>query len=438
MNMLLQSRVAMRVLQVLVAAFAMMPAVAGAQEVAEINAGDTAWILTSSALVLLMTIPGLALFYGGLVRKKNVVSTLMQCFAICCLVSVLWVVVGYSIAFAPGSTDYFGGFGKVMLHGVTLDSVTGSIPELAFMMFQMTFAIITPALIIGSLVERMKFSGLLMFMSLWLLVVYCPIAYMVWGGGLMAKMGVLDFAGGAVVHINAGVAALVACLMLGKRREFGVNQELFKPNNITYTMMGASLLWVGWFGFNAGSALAANGQAAMAMANTQVAAAAAGLAWMFTEWAQRGKPSLVGLSCGAVAGLVAITPAAGFVGIDGALAIGILSGVLCLIGSTYLKHMLGYDDSLDVVGVHGIGGLVGAILVGVFAVEAVGGKSGLIEGNASQVMIQLMGTAITIGYAALMTFIIMLVTNMLMGIRVSDKDEDTGLDLSAHGESAQN
>ncbi len=403
-------------------------------QTATVNSGDTAWLLTASALVLFMTIPGLALFYGGLVRKKNIVSTLMQCFVICCLVAVLWVVAGYSIAFSPSGNGLFGDLSKAFLNDLNANDVTGTIPTSVFIMYQMTFAIITPALIIGSFVERMKFSGMIVFMALWSLLVYAPIAHMVWGGGLLAQWGVLDFAGGSVVHINAAVAGLVACIMLGKRKGFPKDGELFNPSNITYTMVGASMLWVGWFGFNAGSALAANAQAGMAMLNTQIAAATAALAWMATEWLQRGKPSLVGISCGAVAGLVAITPAAGFVGIPGALMIGLLTGPLCLLGCTYMKERLGYDDSLDVVGVHGIGGLVGAILTGVFAVSAVGGKTGWIEGNSGQVLTQIYGALVVIAYSAVATAAILYVTKVTVGLRVSAKEEDTGLDLSAHGE----
>ncbi len=423
---------AMRVL-LLVAAVLGAPAVGFAQT-ATVNSGDTAWMLTATALVLFMTIPGLALFYGGLVRKKNIVSTLMQCFVITCVVAVLWVVVGYSIAFGNGS-PYFGDFSHIMLSNIKMNDVTGTIPTTVFVMYQMTFAIITPALIIGSFVERIKFSGMLVFIALWSLLVYAPVAHMVWhADGFLMKMGVLDFAGGAVVHINAGVAGLVACIMLGKRKEFPLNQDLFTPSNITYTMVGASMLWVGWFGFNAGSALTAGSLAGQAMLNTQIAAAAAALTWMAAEWIQRGKPSLVGISCGAVAGLVAITPAAGFVNVGGALFIGLIAGPLCLIGGTYLKHALGYDDSLDVVGVHGIGGLVGALLAGVFATTEVGGHAGLLEGNTGQFMVQLIGAAAVAGYCALVTVAILMFTKMTVGLRVSPKEEDTGLDLSTHGE----
>lgn len=411
-----------------------LPAASFAQT-GTVNSGDTAWMLTSSALVLFMTIPGLALFYGGLVRKKNIVSTLMQCFVICCLVAVLWVVVGYSIAFNNLGNGYFGGLNDMFLQNLKATDVTGTIPTSVFVMYQMTFAIITPALIIGSFAERMKFGGMLVFMALWSVLVYAPVAHMVWGGGILAQWGVLDFAGGSVVHLSAGVAALVACLMVGSRYGYKERrQDLFSPSNITYTMMGASMLWVGWFGFNAGSALAANAQAGMAMLNTQIAAAVAAMAWMLTEWLQKGKPTLVGISCGAVAGLVAITPAAGFVGVPGALLIGLVSGPLCLAGCTMLKEKIGYDDSLDVVGVHGIGGLVGAILTGIFASEAVGGKAGWIEGNNAQVMLQVYGALVVIAYSAVVTAAILWFTRATVGLRVSTKQEDTGLDLSIHGE----
>ena len=414
---------------------ALMLTLTPAIAMAETNSGDTAWMLTASALVLFMTIPGLALFYGGLVRKKNIVSTLMQCFVITCLVAILWVVAGYSIAFTSTGNGWFGNLSMAFLNGLKPNDATGSIPTSVFIMYQMTFAIITPALIIGSFVERIKFSGMMMFMALWSLLVYAPVAHMVWGGGMLAQWGVLDFAGGGVVHINAGMAALVACLMVGKRYGYKERRaELFSPSNITYTMMGASMLWVGWFGFNAGSALAANGQAGMAMLNTQIAAAAGALAWMATEWLQKGKPSLVGISCGAVAGLVAITPAAGFVGIPGALAIGLVTGPLCVVGSTYLKEKLGYDDSLDVVGVHGIGGLVGAILTGVFAISEVGGKTGWIEGNSGLVLTQIYGALVIIAYSGVVTAAILYLTKATVGLRVSPKEEDNGLDLSVHGE----
>ena len=344
-----------------------------------INTGDTAWMLTSTALVLMMTIPGLALFYGGMVRKKNVLTIVMQCFAITCIVTVLWMVVGYSWAFTDGGgmQKYLGGMSQFMLKGMTLDStnaLAGTIPESVFMTYQMTFAIITPALIVGAFADRMKFSALVLFMILWLLLVYAPIAHWVWGGGFLGGAGVLDFAGGTVVHINAGIAGLVCALFLGKR--YGYGTENMAPHNLVYSVTGAALLWVGWFGFNAGSAVAAGGRAGMAMAVTQIATAAAALAWMFVEWLVHKKPSVLGIISGAVAGLVAITPASGFVGPVGALWIGVAAGIGCFFAATTVKRALGYDDSLDVFGVHCVGGIIGAILTGVFALKAIGGASG--------------------------------------------------------------
>ena len=397
----------------------------------KLDSGDTAWMLTSTALVLMMTIPGLALFYGGMVRKKNVLTMLMQCFAICCLSSVLWMVVGYSLAFAEG-TPFVGGLSKMFLAGMTTDALSGTIPESLFMVFQMTFAIITPALIVGAFADRMKFSSLLWFSGLWLLVVYAPITHWVWGGGFLGSDGVLDFAGGTVVHINAGVAGLVAALMLGKRAGYGT--ESLAPHNLVLSVIGASMLWVGWFGFNAGSALAANGSAAMAMAVTQIATATAALAWMFVEWLLRGKPSVLGIISGAVGGLVAITPAAGFVTPAGALAIGALAGVACYWGATWLKKTCGYDDSLDVFGIHGVGGIVGAVLTGVFASKAIGGTAGLIEGNPGQVLTQIWGIAATIVYCAVASFILLKVIDMIIGLRVDEEIERDGLDLGLHGE----
>ena len=400
-----------------------------------LDRGDTAWMLTSTALVLMMTIPGLALFYGGMVRKMNVLATAMQSFAICCLVTILWMVIGYSLAFTEGN-PVFGGFSKILLSGMAIDSLTYAIPESVFMTFQMTFAIITPALIAGAFADRMKFSALLWFMGLWLIFVYAPIAHMVWGtGGLMFDMGVLDFAGGTVVHINAGVAGLVAALVLGKRKGYG--KIPFPPHNLVYSLIGASLLWVGWFGFNAGSAVAADARAGMAMAVTQIATAAAALSWMFAEWITKGKPSVLGILSGAVAGLVAITPASGFVLPGGALVIGIAAGAICFFASTAVKNALGYDDSLDAFGVHGVGGIVGAILTGVFATMAVTGAAdpvGLIDGNAGQVFTQIKGVVITIVYCGVVTAIILYVIKAVIGLRVSEEEERDGLDLSLHGE----
>jgi ammonium transporter, Amt family len=416
------------------------PAAAAAAAPVAINSGDTAWMLTSTALVLMMTIPGLALFYGGMVRKMNVLATVMQSFAVTCLVTVLWMVAGYSIAFTEGN-PYLGGLTRLFLRGMTIDSVNDlakTIPESVYMTFQMTFAIITPALICGAFADRMKFSAMLWFMTAWSLLVYSPIAHWVWGpGGWLNDAGVLDFAGGTVVHINAGVAGLMCALVLGKRKGYGV--EMFAPHNLVLSVIGASLLWVGWFGFNAGSATTASGSAGMAMAVTQIATAMAALTWMFVEWIVRGKPSVLGIISGAVAGLVAITPASGFVDPTGALAIGFAAGVACYWGATGLKHAFGYDDSLDAFGVHGVGGFVGAMLTGVFAVAAVGGdgKGGLIDGNPHQVVIQLYGVAGTAIYCAIATLIILKVIDATLGLRVDAEIERDGMDLAIHGEVVQ-
>jgi Amt family ammonium transporter len=405
-----------------------------AEEAPTLDSGDTAWMLTSTALVLMMTIPGLALFYGGMVRKKNVLATVMQSFAVTCLMSILWMVIGYSLAFTDGGgvNAYVGGLDKMFLAGIGVDALSGTIPETVFVIFQMTFAIITPALITGALADRMKFSSLLVFLGAWMIVVYAPITHWVWGGGFLGEAGVLDFAGGTVVHINAGVAGLVAALVLGKRHGYGV--ENMAPHNLVLSVIGASLLWVGWFGFNAGSAVAADGAAGMAMAVTQIATAAGALAWMFMEWAFRGKPSVLGIISGAVAGLVAITPASGFVNPMGALWIGIAAGIACFWGATSLKNMAGYDDSLDAFGVHGVGGIVGALLTGVFASEAIGGTPGLIEGNAGQVLVQLEGIVGTIVYCAVGTLVILKVIDWTMGLRVTEETEIAGLDINLHGE----
>lgn len=397
-----------------------------------LDTGDTAWMLTSTALVLMMTIPGLALFYGGMVRKKNVLSTVMQSFAITCLMSVLWMFFGYSLAFTDGGSmnAFIGGFDKAFLAGVTMDSLTGTIPEYLFIVFQMTFAVITPALIAGSFSERMKFSSMLVFMVLWLFIVYVPVAHWVWGGGFLGSDGVLDFAGGTVVHINAGVAGLVAALIIGKRDGYG--QTNMAPHNLVLSVIGAALLWVGWFGFNAGSAAGANSLAAVAMLNTQVATAGAALAWMFAEWAIAGKPSVLGIISGAVAGLVAVTPAAGFVNPTGALIIGIVAGLICYVAAVKLKHALGYDDSLDAFGVHGVGGFVGAILTGFFADVAINAA-----GEGATMGKQFFGAAVTIVYTAVATAIILYVIKAIMGLRPSKQAEMEGLDIALHGESVQ-
>jgi Amt family ammonium transporter len=415
------------------------PAAAAAAPLA-VDTGATAWMLTSTALVLMMTIPGLALFYGGMVRKKNLLGTMTQSFAITCMVTVLWVIVGYSLAFT-GSGAFVGGFDRFLLNGLDKAAMAlpNPIPESVFMMFQMTFAIITPALITGAFADRMKFSSMMVFMALWLVLVYAPICHWVWmldekGGavGFLAKMGVLDFAGGTVVHINAGIAGLVAAIVLGPRKGYGTDN--MAPHNLSLTIMGASLLWVGWFGFNAGSAVNADGRAGMAMAVTQIGAASAALSWMIAEWVLRKKPSALGIASGAVAGLVAITPAAGFVDPKGALIIGLISGVVCYWGATGLKHTLKYDDSLDAFGVHGLGGITGAILTGVFAVEAIGGTAGLLEGNGGQVLTQVYGVMITVVYTAVVSFILLKVIDMVMGLRVTADEEREGLDLAQHGE----
>ncbi len=413
-----------------------------ADDVPTLNSGDTAWMLTSTALVLLMTIPGLALFYGGMVRKKNVVTISAQNFAIVGLMTVLWMVIGYSLAFTSNASEginaYVGGFDRMFLSGLGVDAISGTIPESLFMVFQMTFAIITPALITGAFADRMKFSSLLVFMSLWLVFIYAPICHWVWGGGFLSADGVLDFAGGTVVHINAGIAGLVACLVLGPRKGYGT--ENMAPHNVVLTMIGAALLWVGWFGFNAGSELAADGRAAMAMVVTQIATGTAVLAWMFAEWIVHKKPTLLGMCSGAVSGLVAITPAAGFVDPMGALWIGMAAGVVCFIASTSVKRAIGYDDALDVFGVHCIGGIVGAVLTGVFATMAITGADapvGGIDGNWGQVMIQIKGIAWTLVYSGVGTFVLLMVTKIFFGLRVSPQEEVEGLDINLHGETVQ-
>jgi len=426
----------------------------------KLDSGDTAWMLASTALVLLMTIPGLALFYAGMVRKKNILATMMQSFTICCIVTIVWMVAGYSIAFTTGNA-FMGDFSRVMLHGIADHIVKGNdsqafvlasgvkdvadmgttIPETVYMMFQMTFAIITPALIAGSFAERMKFSAMLWFIGLWAILVYAPVAHWVWGpdgfmsaanvdakGNFQGAFQVLDFAGGTVVHIDAGVAGLVSCLLLGKRKEPGPG------HNMVLTFIGASLLWVGWFGFNAGSAVTAGLQAGMAMTVTQIATAVAALTWMFVEWAHRGKPTVIGICSGAVAGLVAITPASGFVGPIGALVIGVACGIGCYLGATSLKNAFGYDDALDCFGVHAIGGIIGALLTGVFAVNEFSGHSGLLEGDVGQFINQFKGVATVIIYDAIVTFIILKIVDVAVGLRVTEEVERDGLDLALHGE----
>ncbi|MCO6055883.1 ammonium transporter [Pseudomonas sp. MOB-449] len=421
------------------------PGLAMAADEVVLNSGDTAWMIVATALVLFMTIPGLALFYGGMVRSKNVLSVMMQCFAITGLISILWVVYGYSMAFDTTGMEqgvinfnsFVGGLSKAFLSGLNTSSLVYAIPESVFITFQMTFAIITPALIVGAFAERMKFSAMLIFMAVWFTLVYAPIAHMVWSGngGLMWDWGVLDFAGGTVVHINAGVAGLVACLVLGKRK--GYPTTPMAPHNLGYTLLGAAMLWVGWFGFNAGSAVAANGTAGMAMLVTQIATAAAALGWMFAEWLTHGKPSALGIASGVVAGLVAITPAAGTVGPMGALIIGLVAGVICYFCATSLKRKLGYDDSLDAFGVHGIGGIVGALLTGVFAAPALGGF-GTVEDIGAQLLTQFQGVAFTVVYTGIVTFVILKVLDVVMGLRVNEEEETVGLDLAQHNERGYN
>ena len=424
------------------------PALGHAQDAAPVlDTGNTAWMLTSTVLVLFMTLPGLALFYAGMVRSKNVLSVLMQCFAVTALITVLWMIYGYSMAFdTTGMVDgevnfhsFVGGMGKAFLSGIGLDSLTGTIPESVFATFQLTFAIITPALIVGAFAERMRFSAMLLFLGLWFTFIYTAMTHMVWSGdgALMWDWGVLDFAGGTVVHINAGIAGLVAALVLGKRK--GYPTTPMPPHNLALTVIGASMLWVGWFGFNAGSAVSAGGSAGMAMLVTQIATAAAALAWMFSEWVSHGKPSMLGIASGAVAGLVAITPASGTVGPAGALAIGFAAGVLCFLAATRLKRKFGYDDSLDVFGVHAIGGIVGAVLTGVFAFPSLGGVWDPGETTmGTQVWIQVKGVLFTVAFTGVGSFVLLKVVDMLVGLRVSSEDETLGLDLALHDERGYN
>ncbi|WP_339339023.1 ammonium transporter [uncultured Oceanicoccus sp.] len=400
-----------------------------------LNGANTAWILTSTALVLFMTLPGLALFYGGLVRSKNVLSILMQCFAIACIASILWFVIGYAIAFGEGG-DYIGSLDKMFLAGVMEGSLSGDLPETVFVMFQMTFAVITPALIIGGFAERMKFSAVMLFSALWLLVVYAPITHWVWGGGWLGQMGLLDFAGGTVVHITAGVAALVAALVLGNRRGFG--DTAMPPHNMTMTITGAGMLWVGWFGFNAGSALAANGDAGMAMLVTHLSAATGAFTWLCIEWLKYGKPSALGAVTGMVAGLGTITPASGFVGPAGAIVIGFSAGLVCFYATLAIKQKLNIDDSLDVFPVHGVGGILGTFMAGIFASSELGlfSGQGLAEGMtiSSQLAVQLTGIAATFIYTAIVTYILLKLVKVLVGLRVTEDEETEGLDVVAHNE----
>tara|TARA_B100001142_G_scaffold102197_1_gene104354 strand:+ start:647 stop:1951 length:1305 start_codon:yes stop_codon:yes gene_type:complete len=412
----------------------LIPSFASAQE---INGANTAWILTSTALVLFMTLPGLSLFYAGLVRTKNVLSVLMQCFAIAVTISILWLVVGYSIAFGPSESAYWGGLGLMFFNGVDINSVSGDIPETVFASFQMTFAIITPALIVGAFVERIKFSSMLLFSVLWTLVVYFPVANWVWGGGWLGSMGLIDFAGGTVVHVTAGVGALVTALVIGPRKEFGKTSTM--PHNLTMSFTGAAMLWVGWFGFNAGSALAADGAAGMAMFVTHISAATGALSWMLIEWIKFGKPSGLGAITGMVAGLATITPASGSVGPAGALLVGLAGGIVCYYATTFLKQNLKIDDSLDVFPVHGVGGIVGTFLAGILVSSNLGifSGNGLAEGMTigSQVSVQVVGIVATAIYTALITFVLLkIVSFMTSGLRVTDEQEQVGCDITDHDE----
>lgn len=397
-----------------------------------INSGDTAWMLVSSVLVLFMTIPGLALFYGGMVRKKNILSLSMQAFATACIISLLWFFVGYSLCFTQGNA-FFGDLTNIALNKLSINSLSDTIPESLFVMFQMTFAIIAPVIIVGAVVERVKFSALILFLSLWIVLVYCPICHWVWGPeGWLDSLGVLDFAGGDVIHINAGIAGLVAAMVLGPR--YNYKKDNMSPHNLIYAVIGGSLLWIGWFGFNAGSAATAGKAAAMAMLVTQIATAAAGVTWMFIEWYIHKKPSLLGIISGCVAGLVAITPAAGFVDPVGGLFTGIFGSAGCYWGVTVLKRKLNIDDSLDCWGIHGIGGIIGAVTTGIFACKSIGGTPGLLEGNFMQVPIQLVGVLSSIFYSGIVSYIILKVTDKMLGLRVALDDEQLGLDLSCHDE----
>jgi Amt family ammonium transporter len=410
--------------------------IAFAAEPAKIDAANTAWMLTATVLVLMMTLPGLALFYGGLTRAKNVLSVLMQCVSITCVVTLAWVAVGYSIAFGEGNA-WWGGLGKAMLAGIDGKTVKGSIPETVFVMYQLTFAIITPALVVGAYAERVRFSGMLLFSLLWLLLVYCPIAHWVWGDGWLQKMGIMDFAGGTVVHLNAGMAALVCALALGRRR--GFPDTAMPPHNMTMTVTGACLLWVGWFGFNAGSALAADGTAGMAMLVTHIGAATGSLAWLLCEWLRYGKPSVLGIVTGMVAGLGTITPASGFVGPLGALAIGAAAGVVCFFATSYMKRALHVDDSLDVFPVHGVGGIVGTLLTGIFVSAAFNGVGYPDKGTmGGQVMVQLAGIAATAAWSGILTWVLLKVCDALVGMRVAGDEETEGLDTVLHNEKGYN
>jgi Amt family ammonium transporter len=435
-----------KILSIIVLILLIIPGAVTAQETSSVDSGDTAWMIVATTLVLFMTIPGLSLFYGGLVRTKNVLSILVQCFAITAMVTILWIIYGYSVAFSTAGMkegvfnfySFFGGLGTAFLSGIDVETVSGSIPETVFVMFQMTFAIITPALIVGAFAERMKFSAVLLFVAIWFTFSYLPICHMAWAGdgSLFGNWGVLDFAGGTVVHVNAGIAGLVACLLVGKRKEYGV--MAMPPHSVTLTVVGASMLWVGWFGFNAGSELASDGTAGMAMLVTQVSTAAAAFSWMIVEWIRSGKPTAVGIATGAVAGLVAITPASGTAGPMGALLIGTISGTVCYFSATSMKRFLGYDDSLDVFGVHGVGGIIGATLTGLCAAQFMGGAGINAESVGAQIWAQIKSVVVTIIWSGVISFVALKGIDMLIGIRSREVDEVKGLDQTHHGESGYN
>ena len=427
------------IVNTLLALFLIHAPLAGAAEPAKLDPANTAWMITATILVLFMTLPGLALFYGGLVRAKNVLSVLMQCFAITCMVTLAWVIAGYSIAFGDGGTlnAWYGGFDKSFLSGITVATLKGTIPETVFAMFQLTFAIITPALVIGAYAERVRFGGMLLFSLLWLLLVYCPVAHWVWGDGWLQKMGLMDFAGGTVVHLNAGIAALVCALVLGRRK--GFPESPMPPHNMTMTVTGACMLWVGWFGFNAGSALAADGAAGMAMLVTHIGAATGALAWLVCEWLRYGKPSALGIVTGMVAGLGTITPASGFVGPMGAIAIGGIAGVACFFATSWMKRSLKIDDSLDVTPVHGVGGVIGTLLTGVFAATSLGGvgyPEGMTMGK--QVMVQITGILAVGAWSGIVTWVLLKLSDAFTGMRVTPDEETEGLDTVEHNEKGYN
>ena len=407
------------------------PAALAAENPTGLDSGNTAWMLMAAVLGLMMTVPGIAMFYGGMVRRKNMLSITGQCFAICCLVSVVWMVAGYSIAFS-GDNEFFGNLDLLLLANLSMDELRGSFPEALYVVFQLGFGVVTAALITGAVADRMKFSVMLWFIALWSIIVYAPVVHWIWGGGFLKEQGVLDFAGGTIVHINAGVAGLVACLVVGKRKGYG--SENMAPHNPLFSVIGVSLLWIGWFGFSAGSALGAGSNAALAMLVTQTSAAAGGLTWMLYEWWILKKPSILGLVSGTVAGLVAITPAAGFVSPAGALAIGVFAGFSCCWACAWLKYSLGYDDALDVFGIHGIGGFLGAILTGVFALEEIGNAPGAVEGNIMQVWIQFEGVLAVGAWSAIGTIIILYGIRIFTSLRVTEEDEVEGLDYTQHGE----